>query len=134
MKEVELRTKQQEEDRKFHKEDKKRMHGQVEKYADMQRKYRNETKNTLRAESQYRAKFTKEAAKTSTLEAEIKLLKAQVSEFENYKEEHVKHTEELNLRIHELETALENSESSRIKLEANWKAYQSQRKEGQDLV
>eukprot|EP00354_Favella_ehrenbergii_P003760 CAMPEP_0170451534 /NCGR_PEP_ID=MMETSP0123-20130129/742_1 /TAXON_ID=182087 /ORGANISM="Favella ehrenbergii, Strain Fehren 1" /LENGTH=154 /DNA_ID=CAMNT_0010713255 /DNA_START=368 /DNA_END=832 /DNA_ORIENTATION=- len=55
--ELDLRAKAQEADRKFHKEDKSRMHKQVEKLTEMQRKYHVEIRSNNQAESRYRFKY-----------------------------------------------------------------------------
>mmetsp|Transcript_26144 Transcript_26144/g.34931 ORF Transcript_26144/g.34931 Transcript_26144/m.34931 type:complete len:155 (+) Transcript_26144:254-718(+) len=55
--ELDLRAKAQEADRKFHKEDKIRMHKQIEKLTEMQRKYHAEIRSNNQAESRYRFKY-----------------------------------------------------------------------------
>ena len=77
-KENDIITKNKEEDRKFHKDDKKRMHDEVEKYNNMQRKYRFEAKALLKTESRYRWQYNEAIAKNGELENQIILLKAEV--------------------------------------------------------
>ena len=94
--ELDKRAKLQEDDRRFHKEDKIRMHRQVERLTEMNLKYQKEQKQNIQNESKYRFRNKKMQDETNQIKIKNKLLEEEVANFEKRKEEHRKEILELN--------------------------------------